>query len=134
MNAAGKAARAGDSGRGFAVVADEVRALNLRCAEAARNTAALINETVTRVASGVSTSRDVDVQLRDVSARIDKANVVLETINESTIQQQLGIDAMRQTVNGLNRAVQASSAHAEESASSAQELSARAKARRSQIE
>ena len=52
LNAAVEAARAGEAGAGFAVVADEVRNLAMRAADAAKNTANLIEGTVKQVKEG----------------------------------------------------------------------------------
>ncbi len=134
LNASVEAARAGDAGRGFAVVADEVRALALRCADAARTTAELIEQAVQRVEGGVSISHQVGSQLREVSTRIGSVNAIMESIGQATRSQQDGIHQIRDAVTALNGTVQNAAANAEESASAAQELSAQARAQRAQSE
>jgi methyl-accepting chemotaxis protein len=134
LNASVEAARAGDAGRGFAVVADEVRALAMRCAEAARTTAQLIEQAVQRVEGGVTISQDVSTQLKDVAQRISSVNAVMEQIGHAAEGQQQGLSQMREAISQLNATVQHAAANAEESASAAQELTAQARAQRAQSE
>jgi methyl-accepting chemotaxis protein len=134
LNASVEAARAGDAGRGFAVVADEVRALAMRCAEAARTTAQLIEQAVQRVEGGVSISAEVGTQLRDVSTRINSVHAVMEQIGQAANSQQQGVSQIREALTSLNLTVQNGAANAEESASAAQELTAQARAQRAHSE
>lgn len=134
LNASVEAARAGDAGRGFAVVADEVRALAMRCAEAARTTASLIEQAVQRVEGGVTISQEVGTQLKDVAHRIGSVHAVMEQIGQAAESQQQGATQIREAIAQLNDTVQQAAANAEESASAAQELTAQARSQRAQAE
>ena len=61
-----EAARAGEAGAGFAVVADEVRNLAMRAADAAKNTAVLIEGTVKKVSDGATLVKTTNDAFRGV--------------------------------------------------------------------
>ena len=77
LNAAVEAARAGDAGRGFAVVAEEMRNLAMRNADAAKNTANLIEGSVMNADSGVALNAEVLRSLTEIDQQVGKVSEVM---------------------------------------------------------
>ncbi len=126
LNAAVEAARAGEAGAGFAVVADEVRNLAMRAAEAAKNTAALIQSTVLKINEG---SVVVEKTGKDFSKVVDGSTKMAELAGEiaaASNEQALGIGQITKAVSEMDKVVQRSAADAEESAATSREMSAEA--------
>ena len=122
LNAAVEAARAGEAGAGFAVVADEVRNLAMRAAEAAKNTAALIDGTVTKIREGAQLATVTNEAFSEIAGSTAKSSALVGEIAGASREQAQGIGQLNQAMSQMDSAVQANAATVEESASAAEEL------------
>lgn len=123
LNAAVEAARAGEAGAGFAVVADEVRNLAMRAADAAKNTADLIDKTVTRVKAGATLVEKTGAAFSQVNTGTGKVKELVAEIAAASNEQAQGTDQINKAASQMNQVIQQVAATAEESSAASQELS-----------
>ncbi len=126
LNAAVEAARAGEAGAGFAVVADEVRNLAMRAADAAKNTASLIEGTVTKIREGSEIVEKTSAEFTQVAAGTRKVGELIGEIAAASNEQSQGIEQINKAVTEMDKVVQQNAANAEESASASEEMNAQA--------
>ena len=126
LNAAVEAARAGDAGKGFAVVAEEVRNLAQRSAEAAKTTAALIEDSQTNSDHGVEVSTEVAGILDAIAGSAVKVTQLINEVSAASAEQAQGIEQVNTAVSQMDKVTQANAANSEEAASASEELSAQA--------
>ncbi len=126
LNAAVEAARAGDAGKGFAVVADEVRNLAQRSAEAARNTAEMIEASQKNSIEGVKVSEEVSKSLLEIKQSAEKVKTLVQEVSSASDEQAQGVDQVNKAVSQMDKVTQQNAASAEEAASSSEELNAQA--------
>jgi len=126
LNAAVEAARAGEAGKGFAVVAEEVRNLAMRSAEAAKNTANMIEESVKNADGGVKITEEVAKSLGQIVDRAGKVGGLIAEIAAASNEQAQGIEQVNTAVAQMNQVTQQNAANSEESASASEELNAQA--------
>jgi hypothetical protein len=148
LNAAVEAARAGEAGMGFAVVADEVRNLAHRSAEAAKETALKIDDSVRTSQQGAKaselvaksvkkmeiTAHEVEQNFQGIVSKIRAVNEVVTEVSSATTEQSQGIDQINKAVSHLDKVTQTNASSAEESASASEELSAQAESLKEMVQ
>ena len=126
LNAAVEAARAGEAGAGFAVVADEVRNLAMRAAEAAKNTAELIEGNIRKIERGSRLVINTDESFDRVLESSSRVAELVGEIAAASKEQSQGIGQVNQAMSEMDKVTQQNAAGAEESAAASEELSAQA--------
>ena len=124
LNAAVEAARAGEAGMGFAVVADEVRNLAQRSAQAAKDTASLIEESIAKSGGGKAKVDRVAEAIRAATSDTQQVKSLVDQVSGGSEEQATGLAQISKAIALMERSGQTTAATAEESAAAAEELTA----------
>ena len=120
LNAAVEAARAGEAGAGFSVVADEVRSLAQRAADAARQSAGMVEATIHDVDQGVKLVAEAHHAFSDISTSIANSGQVVSQIAASSAEQARGVEHIGQAIARIEAVTQNNAANAQQTAENAE--------------
>ena len=126
LNAAVEAARAGSAGKGFAVVADEVRSLASKSDQAAKQSKAIIETSLSHVERGKSLAEEVSSSMQQTVASASEAISYMEKVADNAISESQSIEQLTTGVDQISAVVPTNSATSEESAAASEELSSQA--------
>jgi len=128
LNAAVEAARAGEAGMGFAVVAEEVRNLAQRSAQAAKDTALLIEDSIQKSGEGSRRLGEVAASIQGITEGATQVRTLVDEVDASSREQAKGIGQISKAIAEMDTVTQQTAANAEESASASEQLNAQSQA------
>lgn len=134
LNASIEAARAGEAGKGFAVVANQVNVLADQSAQAAKESATLIETSVKAVEKGMVIAGQTASQLQEVAENSQIITKEVTNIAETLETQTTEIQQINDGIEQINDVVQTNSATSEECAAASQEMSSEAENLREMIQ
>ncbi|MCW5978967.1 MAG: hypothetical protein KIT09_12880 [Bryobacteraceae bacterium] len=134
LNAAVEAARAGEAGMGFAVVADEVRNLAQRSAQAARDTAAMIEDSIAKSVGGSAKLNEVAEAIKSITESATKVKILVDEVNLGSQEQARGIEQIARAITQIEQVTQKTAASAEQGSAASQQLNAQAGAMNRAVE
>lgn len=134
LNASVEAARAGVHGKGFAVVAEEVRSLAGKSAEAAKNSAEMIEDAIKKIQVGSNMAKETETALEEIKGSVENVASIISNIAEASASQSTSVSQVKLGITQIADVVQTNSATSEECAAASTELSDLAERLRSAVD
>lgn len=123
LNASIEAARAGEAGRGFAVVADEIGKLAKQSANASKNIAELIEQSLKYIDDGQAYAKQMNHGFEVVAESSHKILQMLGQIADESQEEAEAVERISKNIMEISNIVSTNSATSEESSASSEELS-----------
>ncbi|MDR0326381.1 MAG: methyl-accepting chemotaxis protein [Oscillospiraceae bacterium] len=133
LNAAVEAARAGQHGKGFSVVAEEVRSLATKSAEAAKESAGLIELSTQKATAGKQLAAVTAQSFTKIMEGVSMSDEKIKQIAENSQKSNANVGQMNDDLKIVSSITQQVASSAEELSAMSEEMNSQAATQREQV-